>query len=236
MSGKMRIAIAGAGVSGIAFARVLSRFGHECVVFDKAPRIGGIWALTYPDVRLQNSREQYTFCDFSWPQEPDQHPTAAQILNYLEAVVAHYGLDVRLEHCVTQLLEIDGGWALTVEHDEDDQVLTFDYIVISIGQYAEQKHRPEFPGEAEFSGQVLTERDVKSLDIFSDKKVAVVGFGKSAVDMCSFAAPTARSVAHVFRTPRWLVPFRILGAHYTYVFFRPRDYAVHAELDSRNAN
>ncbi|MFT4584537.1 MAG: dimethylaniline monooxygenase (N-oxide forming) [Gammaproteobacteria bacterium] len=215
----MRIAIIGAGISGIAFARVLNRFGHECTLFDKAPRIGGIWALTYPDVRLQNSREQYTFSDFPWPQEPDQHPSAEQILNYLEAAVEHYGLDVRLEHCVTQMLEVEGGWTLTVEHDKATQMLTFDYVVISIGQYAERKYRPEFPGEAEFSGQVLTERDVKNLEIFSDKKVAVVGFGKSAVDMCSFAAPTARSVAHVFRTPRWLIPFRILGTHYTYVFF-----------------
>ena len=60
----MRIAIVGAGISGIAFAGVLSRFGHECVVFEKAPRVGGIWALAYPQVRLQNTREQYTFIDF----------------------------------------------------------------------------------------------------------------------------------------------------------------------------
>jgi dimethylaniline monooxygenase (N-oxide forming) len=110
---------------------------------------------------LKNSREQYTFSDFPWPQEPDQHPSAEQILNYLEGAVEHYGLDVRLEHCVTQMLEVEGGWTLTVEHDKATQVLRFDYVVISIGQYAERKYRPEFPGEAEFSGQVLPERDVK---------------------------------------------------------------------------
>jgi dimethylaniline monooxygenase (N-oxide forming) len=215
----MRIAIIGAGISGIAFARVLNQFGHECTVFDKASRIGGIWALAYPDVRLQNSREQYTFCDFPWPQAPDQHPSAAQILNYLEAAVQHYGIDVRLKHNVTQLLEVDDGWTLTVTHDNVDEVLTFDYVVISIGQYAEQKYRPDFPGEVDFSGQIVTERDVKTLDMFRDKNVAVVGFGKSAVDMCAFAAPMAASVAHVFRTPRWLIPFRILGVHFTYIFF-----------------
>lgn len=53
------------------------RFGHGCTVFDKAEKIGGIWALAYPEVRLQNSREQYTFIDFPWLEQPDQHPTAA---------------------------------------------------------------------------------------------------------------------------------------------------------------
>jgi len=60
---------------------------------------------------------------------------------------------------------------------------------------------------------------VTSLDIFRDQRVAVVGFGKSAVDMASFAAPVARKVAHVFRTPRWLIPFRLFGVHFTYPFF-----------------
>ena len=215
----MKIAIIGAGISGIAFASVLKQFGHDCVVFDKATKVGGIWALTYPHVRLQNTREQYTFSDFPWPHTPDQHPTAKQILDYLESTVTHYELDVRLEHNVTKMLEKENGWSITTTHQNLEQTLDFDYAVISIGQYAEQKHRPEFPGEADFSGEVLTERDIKSFDIFRGKTVAVVGFGKSAVDVCSFAAPSARSVSHVFRTPRWLIPFRIFGFHYSYVFF-----------------
>ena len=215
----MRIAIVGAGISGIAFAGVLSRFGHECVVFEKAPRVDGIWALAYPQVRLQNTREQYTFIDFPWPKQPDQHPTAEQIIEYIEAAVAHFSLDVRLQHTVTSMRDTGDGWTLSVTHDGQQEQLEFDYAILSIGQFAEQKYRPEFSGESTFQGQVITERDVKSLEMFRDKKVAVVGFGKSAVDMCAFAAPYAHSVSHVFRTPRWLVPFRLLGAHYSYPFF-----------------
>lgn len=215
----MRVAIVGTGISGIAFAGVFRRFGHECVLFDKADSIGGIWALAYPQVRLQNSYEQYTFIDFPWPEKPDQHPTARQILAYLEAAVQSFGLEVRLRHTVTAMVETAAGWTLTVEHDGNEEEIEFDYAVISVGQYAEEKNRPDFPGEAEFKGRIITEREVKSLEDFRDKKVAVVGFGKSAVDMASFAVPFARSVAHVFRTPRWLIPFTILGVHYTYAFF-----------------
>lgn len=215
----MRIGIIGAGVSAIAFAGVLKRFGHDCVLFEKAETLGGIWALAYPDVRLQNSFEQYRFIDFPWPHQPDRHPTATQILNYLDQAVQHHGLDVRFEHEVRNLIERSDGWTMEVEHRGQLSTHEFDRIIVGIGQYAEGKHRPEFAGEAEFSGQIVTERDVKDFSVFQNQRVAVVGFGKSAVDMAAFATPLASRVEHVFRTPRWLIPFTLLGLHYSYPFF-----------------
>ncbi|MGR8918855.1 MAG: flavin-containing monooxygenase [Gammaproteobacteria bacterium] len=215
----MRIAIVGAGISAIAFAHVLERFGHSCVLFEKADTIGGIWALAYPGVSLQNSREQYHFADLPWPHQPDQHPTAGQILDYLDTAVERFGLDVRTGHEVTVMRETTRGWALEVSHRGATATTEFDYAVLSVGQYAEGKHRPDFPGADDFAGDVLTERDVRSTALFDGRRVAVVGFGKSAVDMASFAAHSAAAVSHVFRTPRWLIPFDLLGTHYTYLLF-----------------
>lgn len=215
----MRVAVIGAGISGIAFAGVMQRFGHHCVIYEKGESVGGIWALAYPEVRLQNSYEQYAFIDFPWPVKPDQHPTGAQIREYLAAAVTHYALDVRLRHEVVRLEEADDGWIVHTAHDGEPAAERYDYVVASIGQYALQKLRPEFPGEAQFRGEVITERDVHDLECFRGRRVAVVGFGKSAVDMATLAAPLAASVTHVFRTPRWLVPFRVAGMHFTYPFF-----------------
>ncbi len=46
----MRVAIIGAGVAGLATAKVLRQAGHEVVVYDKAPDVGGVWSSTrrYP--------------------------------------------------------------------------------------------------------------------------------------------------------------------------------------------
>ena len=41
--------------------------------------------------------------------------------------------------------------------------------------------------------QIITERDVTSLDIFNGKSVVVVGYGKSALDMATLAARTQRT-------------------------------------------
>ena len=49
-----RIAVIGAGISGIAAASVLIKNGFVPVLFEKHEKIGGVWATAYPDVHLQN--------------------------------------------------------------------------------------------------------------------------------------------------------------------------------------
>lgn len=225
MSDTKRVAIIGAGISGLAHADVLLRCGYSVVVFERAPQIGGVWARAYPEVTLQNTGWCYHLSSFPWPFEPDQHPTGGQILRYLEAFVAARQLDLRLGHDVVSAREDPGGgWNLRVRTSESDsageeQSLHFDHLVVSIGQYTEGKHRLELEGEATFPGRVITEREVGDLSIFDRARVVVVGFGKSALDMTSFAAPRAAKVHHVFRTPRWTLPRYILGVHYTKLLF-----------------
>ncbi len=215
----MRVAVIGAGISGIAAANILQKAGHDVVVFEKSSEIGGVWAQAYPDVRLQNIGLQYHLSDFPWPFTPDQHPTAPQILRYLHEAVEHLRIDIHLQHEVLAMEEQESGWLVIYKNSSGSHKASFDYVIAAAGQYTDGKHRPKFEGEDLFKGRVVTERDIASLDVFAGKRVLVVGFGKSAVDMATFAAPLATEIHHVFRTPRWLVPFKILGLHYSYVLF-----------------
>ena len=38
----MRVGIVGAGVAGLTTAKVLKQAGHEVIVYDKAPDVGGV--------------------------------------------------------------------------------------------------------------------------------------------------------------------------------------------------
>lgn len=215
----MRIAIIGSGISGIAAGRVLLRAGHEVVVLERAGDIGGIWALAYPEVRLQNIAEHYRLTDFPWPFPPDLHPTGEQIRRYLRAAVDHFALDVRLRHEVTGLHEEPDGWRADITTPDGDRSERFDFVVVASGHYSSEKPDLPLPGRERFRGEVLTERDVRDLQVLADRRVAVVGFGKSAVDMAAFAAERGSKVHHVFRTPRWLLPRFILGVHMANVMF-----------------
>lgn len=216
---KRKIAVIGAGISAIAVARILKRAGHEVIIFEKSHEVGGIWATTYPRVSLQNTRAHYFFSDFDYPEQPNLHPTGEQVLRYLNQAVAHWALDVRYKHEVISSEFENDLWTLKIATPEGEQQQSFDFVVVATGQYNAEKPENEFPGFEKFNGHVLTEIDIDTLDVFNDKRVAVVGFGKSAVDMAVFAHEQGAKVDHVFRTPRWLLPFKIFGVHYAKLLF-----------------
>ncbi|KIG18442.1 Cyclohexanone monooxygenase [Enhygromyxa salina] len=216
----MRIAIIGSGISGIAWAATLQRDGHEVVVFERSGQIGGVWANAYPEVRLQNTWTQYHLAEFPWPFRPDDHPTGAQILRYLAAAVEHAKIDLRCDHEVVALTELPHGWRATIRTPTGTHEAAFDYVVVAVGQYTQPKTKLEIADRERFRGEIVTERELDDLDRLAAKRVAVVGYGKSAVDLATFAAKRGSRVEHVVRTPRWLIPLKIAGVlHYTFALF-----------------
>lgn len=215
----MRVAVVGGGISGVATARVLQRFGHEVVVFERGPTPGGVWAVTYPEVRLQNVAEHYRLAEMPWPFAPDLHPTREQILAYVAAVIERFGLDVRVRHEVAAMVEEPAGWALVVRAPEGERRERFDRVVIATGHYTGPQHRVALAGRERFRGEVMMDREIEDLAVLAGRRVAVVGFGKTAVDLATFAAQRGSEVHHVFREPRWLIPRHILGIHASRVLF-----------------
>ena len=209
----MRIALIGAGISGIVAARVLGRLGHDVTVYESSGSIGGVWATAYPGVRLQNVAEHYRVSDFPWPFDVDLHPTAEQILRYLEAIVESSQIDVRVCHRVVSMRRDGDAWELDVESDDTHEVVTADFVVVATGMYGNQRVRLPLPGEEEFRGKILTEREVGDYTSYASNDVVVVGFGKTALDLACFLLDHQARVHLVFRTPRWLLPQQILGRH-----------------------
>jgi cation diffusion facilitator CzcD-associated flavoprotein CzcO len=52
-----RVGVIGAGVSGLQMARALKAQGIEVVVFDKAPKCGGLWRENYSSYGVQVPRQ-----------------------------------------------------------------------------------------------------------------------------------------------------------------------------------
>jgi len=214
-----RIAIIGGGVSGIAAANIFQKNGYTVTIYEKNERIGGVWAVAYPQVRLQNSWQQYGLSNFPWTFKPDLHPTGEQILHYMEDAVKSLNLDVRTSHEVITLAQEPNGWQIQVKNPSGIETSSYDYVLLASGQYTEGKNILHFPDQDKFNGIIVTERDIKNLDIFKNKRVAVVGFGKSALDMATFAAEQKAEVHHIFREARWTIPPKILGIHYSIPLF-----------------
>jgi hypothetical protein len=215
----MRVGIIGAGVAGLATAKVLAQAGHEVVVYDKAPDVGGVWSRTrrYPGLTTQSPKAQYSLSDFPMPRDYPEWPTGAQVQAYLAAYASHFGLGaaLRLSAPVTAAGPAgDGGWAVTAGGAGGQSATEHvDKLVVANGIFCEPAV-PRYPGEAEFTaagGRVLAGTELHDVERAKGKRVLVVGYGKSACDVTVPVSQVAASTDVIARHLLWKVPRRVGG-------------------------
>jgi glycine/D-amino acid oxidase-like deaminating enzyme len=213
----MRIGIVGAGVAGLVTAKVLDRVGHEVVVFDRTPDVGGVWsaARRYPGVTTQSPRDTYALSDFPMPRTYPEWPSGEQVQRYLADYAAHFGVDerLRLNTEVLQAVPDAGGWLLTVRGPAGETTERFDHLVVANGVFSEP-FVPEFDGAADFraaGGDLRPAAGFGDVEDARDKHVVVVGYGKTACDIAQEASGVAAHTAVIARQLLWKVPRKVGG-------------------------
>jgi cation diffusion facilitator CzcD-associated flavoprotein CzcO len=224
----MRIGIVGAGISGLVTAKTFLEDGFEVTVFEKDDEVGGVWARSrrYPGLATQNPRDTYAFSDFPMPPHFPDWPAGEQVQAYLAAYADRFGVtpNVRLRTRVTAAeVRADGhpGWRIrTVDGEGREATDEVDWLVVCNGVFSEPDI-PALPGRDAFEaagGRVLHTTGFRDLAEVEGKRVAVVGFAKSAADAASAAVGTAAAVTLVFRRALWKMPKRFFGRlHLRYV-------------------
>jgi len=224
MQGSKQVAVIGAGVAGLATAKVFLSQGHAVTVFERGDTLGGVWspARRYPGLRLQTKRQSYAYSDFPMPDHYPEFPTSEQVYDYLVAYAKHFGVVdcIRTKCEVTNIVARTNGpgWQIRVRDNTEpgpkpETVHDFDFVVICNGVFATPSI-PEFLGRDEFcasGGVVLHSSQVIGTKALEGRDVVVVGFGKSALDIAEAALLCARSSTIVCRRVPWKVPHRVWG-------------------------
>ncbi|HEY0496204.1 MAG TPA: NAD(P)/FAD-dependent oxidoreductase [Kutzneria sp.] len=199
----MRVAVIGAGVAGLATAKVLTQAGHEAVVYDKAPDVGGVWSRSrrYPGVTTQSPKAQYSLSDFPMPADYPEWPDGAQVQAYFAAYATRFGIDVRLNTEINDARPCGEQWSVDGE--------LYNRLVVANGVFCAPAV-PEFPGLKDFSGRVCAATEFHDVEAARGKHVLVVGYGKSACDVTVPVSKVAASTDVIARQLLWKVP-RLIG-------------------------
>ena len=206
----VRIAVVGAGPSGLAALRALTGAGFDAVAFERGARIGGVWTLerrptaAYSSLHLITSRARTEFQEFPMPANTPDYPSRDAVGEYLEAYVDEYGMRdrIRLSTPVASARRADGGWDVDGER--------FDVLVAANGHNEEAKWPdPPYPGE--FDGDQLHALDYDDAERFRGGRVVVVGMGNSAMDIATDISHVAERTLLSVRHGSWVIPKRLLG-------------------------
>jgi dimethylaniline monooxygenase (N-oxide forming) len=211
-----KVAIIGAGVAGLSTARQFIMDGFDCTLFERNKVLGGVWSDGYLNFGVQVQRELYEFPDWPLPEGTPNFTPGPIIQNYLQDYADHFGISprIRFDTRVTSLTDADypgTGWSITSEDENGISHEIFDLVVICIGLYSNLPNIPEFPDRNKFRGEVMHNSLLKSSEQVKDRRVAVIGYGKSASDAALEAAKVASETHIIFREPHWPIPQKLAG-------------------------
>jgi cation diffusion facilitator CzcD-associated flavoprotein CzcO len=208
-----RVVIVGAGFGGIGMAVELLEGGPDgagavadVTIVEKQDGVGGVWrANTYPGAACDVPSHLYSFSFAPKAEWSRVYAPQPEILAYLEGVVDDHGLrpHLRLGEEVAQAVwdEASCTWEVALA---SGGTLTCDVLVSATGQLS-RPSIPALPGLQDFPGPVMHSATWDHDVDLTDRRVAVVGSGASAIQ---FVPPVVEQAAHttVFqRTPPWVL-------------------------------
>jgi cation diffusion facilitator CzcD-associated flavoprotein CzcO len=217
----MRVAVVGAGPSGLAAARAFRELGLDVVVFEAAPDIGGVWSATrrYPGIATQNDKHTYAYSDRAMDDGYADAPAGADVRAYLQGFARDNGLDqhIRLQTRVAEAEPVPGGgWTFETRGPDGVGRETVDWLVVANG-LCSMPYVPAIAGRSEFEaagGRLLVPSQVGDAEALRDRDVVVIGWGKSAADLAVAATAVASSVTIVARHVGWKMPREVGGVSF----------------------
>ena len=204
------VAIIGAGMSGILAAYRLQQAGVSFVLFEKNEGIGGTWLEnTYPGCRVDVSNHVYCYSFMQKHDWPHFHSTQSVLLQYFNDCADIFDIrdNIRFGTEVSSAVwdETTQSWVLEISSAMGEETVSCQSVISAVGQLNQPSY-PNISGRDSFGGTSWhSARWDHDYDL-SEKNVAVIGTGCSAIQFIPRVAEIAGHTTIFQRTPNWLMP------------------------------
>ncbi|QHE91389.1 NAD(P)-binding domain-containing protein [Pandoraea fibrosis] len=170
--------IIGGGQSALATAYFLRRWQVEYAVLDDQTSAGGAWQCAWPSLQLFSPAQWSSLPGWPMPGGERHYPSRDEVVAYLRAYEARYGVPVeRPVKVKTVLAQSDG---LRVQTDSGEWLAR---TVISATGSWRSPYVPTYAGQASFRGRQMHSADYRGANDLHGLRVLVVGGGNSGAQI-----------------------------------------------------
>lgn len=221
MNRSVKVAVIGAGVSGLVVARELKRQHHNVVVFEQNDRIGGNWIYNpktesdplslnpnretvhsslYISLRTNLPRQLMSFRDYPFSKsesDPRTFPGHDEVLRFLDRFADEFGI-IELTRFGAKVVRVERGeegWMIEWWSRGSGLVTreVFEAVVVCSGHNSSPRVL-EIPGKENWRGYQMHSHNYRVPQPFQDQIVLLVGYGPSAFDILVDILPVAKEI------------------------------------------
>uniref|UniRef100_A0A8C8S6H1 Flavin-containing monooxygenase n=1 Tax=Pelusios castaneus TaxID=367368 RepID=A0A8C8S6H1_9SAUR len=218
-----RVAIIGAGLSGLASIKCCLEEGLEPTCFERSDDIGGLWKFTeqaedgrasiYRSVFTNSCKEMMCFPDFPFPDDFPNYMHNSKLQEYIQMYATHFTLSryIKFKTVVSNIkkrpdFSVTGQWDVVTKQGGKEESAVFDAVMVCSGHHVYPNFPSDcFPGINKFKGSYFHSREYKEPDKFKGKRVLVIGLGNSGSDIAVELSHTASQVYLSSRSGSWVM-------------------------------
>jgi hypothetical protein len=210
-----RFAVIGAGAGGLCAAKHLLSRGIEVAIFEVGSKVGGIWVYendsglspAYRSLHINSEAKVSSFVDFPFPPDCSLFPGHAEMARYFHDYAARHDLIRRISFNsrVVAIQPEEGRYKVRLE---SGAVELFDGVVAAAGHQSAPRHPPEMKN---FEGEYLHSHAYRIPEVFSGKRVLVIGAGNSGLDIAADICTVTKATVLSARSPVLIMPRMMFG-------------------------
>ena len=201
----LRVAIIGAGMSGLCMAAKLQDAGIDTfTIFEKADEVGGTWRdNTYPGLTCDVPSRFYSLFvpaqpglvtpHVAGPGDPVLLPAGRDRTRHPSAHPVRHRRDVRRYR--------DGQWWVGTADGEE----AFDVLITATGVLRVPRY-PDIPGLDTFAGPTFHSSRWDHSVTLPDKRIGLIGTGSTGVQITAELGGKVKGLKIFQRTPQWVFP------------------------------
>ena len=202
------IVIVGSGFSGIGTAIELRKAGiHDFIILEREDDLGGTWRdNTYPGLTVDTLSVVYSYSFEPNPDWSRVYAPGKELKEYADHCANKYGVLPHIKYNKTvSKVSYDEDRNVWITQLESGETITSRYFVSACGVLVNPK-MPDIDGIESFKGKVIhASRWDHDYDL-SDKRVAVIGTGATAIQFIPEIVEKVKHLDIYQRTAIWLMP------------------------------